>query len=104
MSRVNNVCLFVFNYLPQRYYELSKARFYNFVPAFRKLPKGGTEIVQACDSYHMSWFCASVVLAFISGVGLFDYVLDWGKSARAWLGEPNGGLPQESNPKDAMPS
>ena len=64
MSRVNNICLFVINYLSQRCQELSKARCCNFAPAFWKLPKGGTEIFQACDSCCMSQFCASIVLAF----------------------------------------
>ena len=66
MSGVNNVCLFVINYLSQRCHKVSKVyhtflvssslltrvgqRFDNFVPAFQKLSKGGTEIVQACDS------------------------------------------------------
>ena len=78
MSGVNNVCFFGINYLSQRCHELSKARFYNFVPAFQKLSKGGTEIVQACDSCRMPGFCGSIVLAFILGVELVDYVVDWG--------------------------
>ena len=32
---LNDVCLFVINYLSQSYHELSKTRFYNFVPALR---------------------------------------------------------------------
>ena len=80
--------------MTQQYYKLSKAfhmftvsssplkrvgqRFYNFVPAFQKLPKGGIGIVQACDSYHVSGFCASIALAFILWVELFDYVIDGG--------------------------
>ena len=65
MSRVNNVCLFVINYLSQRCHELSKARWHNFVPAFRNLWKGEAEIVQACDSCGMPGVCTSIVLAFI---------------------------------------
>ena len=67
---------------------MSQARRYNFVAAIQKLSKGGTEIVQACDSCCMPGFCASIVLAFILGVELFDYVVDVGvESARAGLGE-----------------
>ena len=55
-------------------------------PAFQKLSKGGTEIFQACGSCCMPGVCASIVLAFISGVELFDYVVDGGGgSARTWL-------------------
>ena len=43
-----------------------------------KLSKGGKEIVQACDFCFMPGFCASIVLAFISGVELFYYVVDGG--------------------------
>ena len=93
MPGVNNVCLFVRNYLAQRFHKLSECyhmfsvsllltrvgqRFYNFVPAFQKLPKGGTEVVQACDSCCVPGLCASIALAFISGVELFDYVVDGG--------------------------
>ena len=53
--------------------------------AFRKLSKGGTEIVQACDSCRMAGFCASIVLAFILRVELFDYGVDGGGSLRTWL-------------------
>ena len=49
---------------------------YNFVPAFRKLSKGGTEIVHTCVSCRIPGFCTSIVFAFISGVELFDYVVD----------------------------
>ena len=41
--------------------------------SFFKLSKGGTEIVQACDNCFMPGFCRRIVLAFISGVELFDY-------------------------------
>ena len=87
MSGVKNVCSFVINYLAQRCHKLSKAyhtfsvssspltrvgqRFYNFVPAFQKLSKGGTEIVQACGSCRVPGFCASIALAFILGVELW---------------------------------
>ena len=78
------------NYMAQRCHELLNAyhtffvtsspltrvaqKFYNFVPAFQKLSKGGTEIVQACHSCRMVGFCASTALAFVLGVELFDYV------------------------------
>ena len=39
----------------------------------------------------MPGFCASIFLVFISGVGHFNFIVDWGKSARAWL----EGNPQE---------
>ena len=67
-------------------------RFYNFVPAFQKLSKGGIEIVQACDSCRVPGLCASIALAFILGVELFDYVVD-GRicESLAGGGEPNGG-------------
>ena len=78
MSGVNNVWLFVINYFSQRCHELSKASFYNIVPAFQKLSKGGTKIVQACDSCHMLGFCAGIAFAFILGVELFDYMVDGG--------------------------
>ena len=75
MSRVNDVCVFVINYLLQRFHKQSKARWCSFVPAFQKLSKGGTEI-----DLH-----ASIVLAFISGVELFDYVVDEEESVITWL-------------------
>ena len=62
--------------------------------AFRKLPKGGTEIVQACDSCRMAGFCASIVLAFILRVELFDYGVDGGGGGifeNLADGEPNRG-------------
>ena len=67
-------------------------KFYNFVPAFQKLPKGSTQIVQACDSCHAPGFGASMALAFILGVELFDYVVDGGIcESLAEVGEkPNG--------------
>ena len=75
MSRVNIVCSSVINYLSWKWHELSKARWYNFVPAFWKLANGGgTEIVQACDSCCVPGFYASIVLAFISEAELFDYM------------------------------
>ena len=37
-------------------------RFFNFVPAFQKLSKGETEIVQACDRCHVPGFCAFLLL------------------------------------------
>ena len=46
----------------------------------------------------MSGFCANIVLAFISGVELFDYVVDGREPVRAWLGEG------ESNPQNTMAS
>ena len=54
----------------------------------KAVTEGGTEIVQACDSCRMPGLCASIVLAFISGVELFNYVVDGGRgeSARAWMG------------------
>ena len=59
--------------------------------SFLKADKSGTEIDQACNSCCIPGFCASIVLAFISGVELFDYVVDGrgggGGSERAWLGE-----------------
>ena len=73
--------------------------------AFRKLPKGGTEIVQACDSCRMAGFCASIVLAFILRVELFDYGVDGGEggSLRTWLtGSQIGDTASRSNPQDAM--
>ena len=45
MSAVNSVCLFLINYFSQMCYMLSKAGFHNFVPAFKRLLKGGTEII-----------------------------------------------------------
>ena len=39
----------------------------------------------------MPGFCASIFLVFISGVGHFNFIVDRGKSARAWL----EGNPQE---------
>ena len=44
--------------------------------SFLKADKSGTEIDQACNSCCIPGFCASIVLAFISGVELFDYVVD----------------------------
>ena len=87
MSRVNNCD--IFNYLicdKLFVIKVSKARWYNFVPAFRKLSKGGTEIVQVCHSCCMPEFCASIVLAFILGVELFDHVVD------GWVGGTCGSL------------
>ena len=108
MPGVNNACLFVINCLAQRCHKLSKAyhtfsissslltrvgqRFYNFVPAFQKLSKDGTEIAQACDSCRMAGFYGSIALAFILGVELFGYVVDGGICKRlAGEGKPNGG-------------
>ena len=92
LSGVNNLCLFVINYLAYRYHKMSKAshtfsgspspltrigqRFYNFAPAFQKLSKGGTEIIQARDSCRVPGFCASNSLAFTLWVESFDYVVD----------------------------
>ena len=45
-------------------------------PAFQKLWKDGTETIQACDSCFTPGLCASIVIAFILGVDLFDYVTD----------------------------
>ena len=60
------------------------------------LSKGGTEIVQAYDSCCVPRFCASIALAFILGVKLFDYVLDGRGGGDLpepdWReGKPNGG-------------
>ena len=57
----------------------------------------------------MSGFCASIVLAFILGVELFDYVVDgvnlrepgWGKKAKWGIWSQNGGG-GGSNPQDVM--
>ena len=39
------------------------------------------------NSCRMPVFCAGIVLAFISGMKLFDYVVDGGGgSSKAWLG------------------
>ena len=62
-----------------------------------KLLKGGSETVRACESCRVPGFCALIVLAFILGVELFDYMVDGGTvglggggdSARAWLWEKN---------------
>ena len=53
MFRVNNVCLLKIKYSPKRCHEF-----------------------QLFESRLMPGFCASIVLAFISGVALFDYVVD----------------------------
>ena len=37
-----------------------------------------SQIVQDCDNCGMPGFCASIVLFFILGVELFDYVVDGG--------------------------
>ena len=63
---------------------------------------------QAGDTCHMPGFCASIVLAFISGVGLCDSVLDagtlwepdWGRKANGGYGLTMG--KGESNSQDAM--
>ena len=90
MSGINNLRLFVIKYLSQRCHQLSKARFNNFVPAFQKLSKGGTEIVQARDSCRMPGFCASIVFAFSLGVELRGRL---GGSLRelGWRGKGGGG-------------
>ena len=49
LSGVNNVCLFVINYLSQRCHKLSKARCSNFIPAFWKLWKGAFMRTQMGD-------------------------------------------------------
>ena len=61
--------------------------------SFLRLAKGGTEIEQACGNCRIPGFCESIVLAFIWGVELFDYVVD-GENLResCWEGvEPNKG-------------
>ena len=58
MSGVSNVCLFDFT-----------TRFYNFVSAFQKLPKIGTEIIHACDSFLITG-CTSITFAFILWRGI----------------------------------
>ena len=54
----------------------------------------------------MRAFCASIVLTFISGMELFDYVIDGGNLREAgWGRKPNGGYGfkmRESSPQDAM--
>ena len=40
--------------------------------------EGATKIVQACESCCMPGFYASIVLVFISGVKLFDYIINGG--------------------------
>ena len=111
VSGVNNVYLFVINYLAQRCHKLSKAydmfsvssfllmgvaqRFYNFVPAFQKLSKDGTDIVQACGSCCVPRFCASIALAFL-GVELPDYVVDGGICESMAVGAAKWGVwPQD---------
>ena len=54
--------------------------------------EGVTKIVQACESCCMPGFCASIVLVFISGVKLFDYIINRGGYNRAWLGVTNWGI------------
>ena len=54
--------------------------------------EGVTKIVQACESCCMPGFCASIVLVFISGVKLFDYIINRGGDNRAWLGVTNWGI------------
>ena len=53
----------------------------------------------------MPGFCASIVLAFIWGVKLFDYVVDRGNLLEpGWGRKPNGGYGLKmggSNPQDA---
>ena len=51
------------------------------------MSKGGTEIIQACDSCQMPGFCASIVLAFILGVELSHYMVDGGNLQEPGLGE-----------------
>ena len=80
MSGENDVCYIDFT-----------TRFYNFVPAFQKLSKGGNEIVQACSSCWMPGFCTSIGFVFILGVELFDYVVDGGEFVTVWMSEPNWG-------------
>ena len=92
VSRVNNAYLFVINYFSQRFHELSKPGCYNFVPAFWKLSKGRTKIVQACDNSLMPGFYASKVLAFILGVKLFDYMVDGGEWI--WWGNQSLRMPR----------
>ena len=54
---------------------------------FKSCQKGGTEIVQACNSCDFALELGSAL-----GVELFDYIVDLfffdegGESARAWLG------------------
>ena len=54
----------------------------------------------------MSGFCTNILLAFVSGVELFDYVVDGANLREPGRGKPNGvyGLKMagESNPQDAM--
>ena len=87
------------NYLSWRCHNLSKARWYNFIPVFWKLSKGGTEVAEACDSCCIPGFCASIVLAFILGVELFALMVDGlngVESLRAWLmGENQMGVIKE---------
>ena len=54
--------------------------------------EGVTKIVQACESCCMPGFCASIVLDFISGVKLFDYIINRGGYNGAWLGVTNWGI------------
>ena len=85
--------------MSKRCHKLSKTRWYNFVPAFKNLSKGGTEIFQACGSCRMPGFCASIVLVFILRVELFDYVVDggiceslaWGESQMVDMASKKGG-------------
>ena len=68
---------------------------------FLKAVKGGTETVQTCESYCMPGVCAGIVLAFISGVELFDYIVHGG----GWnLRQPDmaSRSGEESNPQDAI--
>ena len=51
------------------------------------------EIVHTCDSCCMPGFCASIVLDFISGVELFDHVVDEGNLREpGWGRKPNGDM------------
>ena len=78
--------------------------------SFLKADKSGPEIDQACNSCCIPGFCASIVLAFISGVELFDYVVDGrggggGLREPGWGRKPNGGYGLkmgESNPQDVV--
>ena len=62
-----------------------------------KLPKGGTEFLQAYNSSHMTRYWVSrdyfqIVLTFVSRVKLFDYVVTNGEDlGRAWLIMVEGG-------------
>ena len=71
---------------------MSKARWYIFVSAFRKLSKGRTEVFQACDSWCMlGIFCARIILAFILRVELFNNVVDGENLLESGLGRVRDG-------------